>query len=600
VSTLTAKNSVTGDQVTEYVYGATLADSDVASSLLKRKEIYPGSVSGSDVVLFAYNRQGQVTQQDDQGGTVRAFDFDKLGRQTQDRVTALGTGVDGAVRRIATGYEVRGMRSAITSLDNAAVGSGTVVNEATFEYNDFAQLATEYQSHSGSVNTSTTPKVQYGFANGSANTIRPTTLTYPDGRLLTYDYGTAGAMDDALSRVASLVDDDPSATQLVDYSYLGLASFVEADDTEPQIRYTLIGTAGGNDPDTGDIYHGLDRFGRVTDSLWRNDGSSTDADRIQYGYDRNGSRTWRENPVASAAGKHFDELYGHDALQRLQTMDRGDLNGAHTSISNLQFAEQWGLDQTGNWRGFRQDDDGSGTWDLDQRRAANTVNEITDITETAGPSWATPVYNAAGNMTTIPQPADPTASFTATYDAWNRLVKVADGSDTVAEYQYDGAKRRVVVKQYVSGSLDETRHVYFTEPSSWQVIEERIDSSSDAHQQFVWGRRYIDDCVLRDRDTTGNGTLDERLYSLQDANWNVTAIIDAAGAVQERFAYSAYGTPLFLRGCRAWGSGMNELPQPGDRIRLVAMPNMWHGAGCLRPPWVCPGGRNLAMRRWGK
>jgi YD repeat-containing protein len=72
------------------------------------------------------------------------------------------------------------------------------------------------------VNTSTTPKVQYGYASGSANTIRPTAITYPDGREITYDYGTAGGMNDALSRVAAIVDDDVSSTHLADYSYLGL------------------------------------------------------------------------------------------------------------------------------------------------------------------------------------------------------------------------------------------------------------------------------------------------------------------------------------------------------------------------------------------
>src|SRR5690606_21234991 len=55
-----------------------------------------------------------------------------------------------------------------------------------------------------------------------------------------------------------------------------------------------------------------------------------------------------------------------------------------------------------------------------------------------------------------------------------------------------------------------------------------------------------DDLVCRDRDTTGNGILDERLYALQDTNWNVVALADPAGTVQERFAFSAYGTPLFL------------------------------------------------------
>jgi hypothetical protein len=49
-----------------------------------------------------------------------------------------------------------------------------------------------------------------------------------------------------------------------------------------------------------------------------------------------------------------------------------------------------------------------------------------------------------------------------------------------------------------------------------------------------------------DRDTNGNGTLDERLYALQDANYNVTAITDAAGAVVQRFGYEAYGRAKVL------------------------------------------------------
>jgi RHS repeat-associated protein len=178
-----------------------------------------------------------------------------------------------------------------------------------------------------------------------------------------------------------------------------------------------------------------------------------------------------------------------------------------------------------------------------------TGSEISNIAETAGPSWVTPAYSRAGNMTTMPQPADPTQSYAATYDAWNRLVKIADGSDTVAEYQYDGANRRIVQKSYTGGVLDETRHLYYTEPSLWQVLEERAGTSpnsADAERQFVWGMRYIDDLVLRDRDTDDNGSLDERLYALQDANWNVAAILDDATEIQERYAYTLYGTRLTL------------------------------------------------------
>ena len=43
VLTLTAKNSITGDQVTQYVYGSTLVESGVARSDLLRAVIYPDS-----------------------------------------------------------------------------------------------------------------------------------------------------------------------------------------------------------------------------------------------------------------------------------------------------------------------------------------------------------------------------------------------------------------------------------------------------------------------------------------------------------------------------------------------------------------------------
>jgi len=49
-------------------------------------------------------------------------------------------GVDCAVRRLAMTYDVRGLREDLTSYDNAAVGSGTIVNDVQFAYNDFSQL----------------------------------------------------------------------------------------------------------------------------------------------------------------------------------------------------------------------------------------------------------------------------------------------------------------------------------------------------------------------------------------------------------------------------------------------------------------------------
>ncbi|MDZ7617291.1 MAG: RHS repeat-associated core domain-containing protein, partial [Patescibacteria group bacterium] len=250
-------------------------------------------------------------------------------------------------------------------------------------------------------------------------------------------------------------------------------------------------------------------------------------------------------PIAAAWGKHLDELYGYDRLHRLVDFDRGKLIRDDDLIDPMVRKAQWTLDATGNWSRFRRFDQSDSTAALDQTRTHNGVNEVTDIGETVGRVWISPTHDRAGNMLVIPRPSDARESYTATFDAWHRLVKLeqsdgAGGLETVAEYQYDGRNFRIVKRTYTGGVLSETRHFYYS--SQWQVLEERVDDSPAADSQYVWGPRYIDDLVLRDRDTTGDGLLDERFYALQDANWNVIAISNPDCQIQERYAYDAYGS----------------------------------------------------------
>jgi len=292
---------------------------------------------------------------------------------------------------------------------------------------------------------------------------------------------------------------------------------------QPDVRYDLAHGAG-SDPYDGPV----DRFGRVTDLLWYDYGASADLLRFKHGYDRASNRLYREEADTS----DLDQLYSYDDVNRLVQSEEGTLSLGKDSISSLNFKQQWSLDATGNWSAFKEDDDGDSTWDLEQTRTSNAVNEITDVSETTGPGWITPAYNRAGNMTTIPRPADPTQSYAATYDAWNRLVKLEEGQNTVAEYAFDGAKRLVVRKKYAPGSLSQTRHFYHT--AAWQTIEERLESGgnilSTADRQFTWGLRYIDDLVCR----TVNSVHD---YAYQDANWNVVLSSSALA----RVVYEPYG-----------------------------------------------------------
>ncbi|PQO43818.1 hypothetical protein C5Y93_21770 [Blastopirellula marina] len=542
---LVAVNRDTGDQVTQYLYGVTLASSDLASNDLLAAEIYPDAKSSADRVTYAYNRQGQRASMVDQNGSVHEYDYDLLGRSIADRVPVLAIGVDGAVRRIETTYDVRGLVEKATSYDAAT--SGNVVNQAQNAYNSFEQLMVQYQAHDGAVDTGTTPKVQYGYADGSANTVRPTSMTYPNGTQLEYRYDDPDANN--LSRIRTLHWD---GSDVCSYNYLGLKTFVTTDYLQPQVQLDYALGSGANP------YAGFDRFGRIIDLLWAkygvdssssssNGGQGNSVVHLKYGYDRESNRTHREDLVAQAYGKNFDELYEYDGLHRLKKFHRGRLTVDNQTITSPTLQQGWVLDATGNWQNFTQNDQADANRTLDQQRLANRVNEITQIARTVGQQWATPEYDKNGNMTTIPQLEEPTATYKGTWDAWNRLVKLEEpngdgGWQNLMQYQYDGQAWRIISLKHSGGIAEETKHVYFT--SQWQEIEVRVGTTpidAPASQQFVWGERYIDDLLLRDRDSTSEGFLNERLYVTQDANWNVVAISNTEGSILARIAYSPYG-----------------------------------------------------------
>ena len=283
--------------------------------------------------------------------------------------------------------------------------------------------------------------------------------------------------------------------------------------------------------DGGDQYTGLDRFGRVIDQRWVKVSSGVDLERVKYGYSRASNRVWRDNTVADATSANQDEYYTYDGLYQVQNLDRGQLNTGKTGINGTPtWEEDWNYDGTGNWHGSSSAyvTKVSGTTTLDQNRSHNVVNEITNISTNTGTAWPTPAQDAAGNLTSLPQPLNLGRSYTLTWDAWNRLMTVKDGSTTVGAYRYDGASRRVTKN---------ARHYYYSD--QWQILEERLNNSTTSDRQFVWGARSIDDLIVRD-DTL------RRLYALSDAMGSITAVVNTSGTVQERYGYNGFGTPRYM------------------------------------------------------
>ena len=122
-------------------------------------------------------------------------------------------------------------------------------------------------------------------------------------------------------------------------------------------------------------------------------------------------------------------------------------------------------------------------------------------------------------------------------------MAVNSGDTTVATYSYDGTGRRITETH---GST--TTALYFS--TAGQVLEEQVGGVTQARN--VWSPVYVNAMVLRDQSSEGDGTLDQRLYVVQDPNWNVTALIDTSGNVVERYVYDPYGAVTVLTG--SWGS----------------------------------------------
>jgi len=544
---LTLVNSVTGDQVTRWIYGTTLAESGVADNSLLRAKIYPesndeynplGDGPGGvyERIEYEYNRQGDVTQMKDPNGTVHEYDFDEMGRQTQDRVTTFGNGIDDAVKRIATEYDNRGLPEKITSYDNATVGSGSIVNQVVNTYDDFGHLQEDSQSHSGAV-TGATPKVSYGHENGaSKNTVRRKSITYPDGRTVDIGYGSANSADDLMSRIASLKING-EGTNLADYSYFGLTAIAKVHYPEPAVNLSYIKTASAPVGDAGDQYAGYDRFGRTADMRWVMSSGGAVRDRFQYRYDSASQRTWNSN-LAASAGDGQDDFYNYDGLYQVTKAARGELNINQTAIGAIPTKEEtFSYDPTGNWTQYIGKSDG--TTDLDQTRKNNKDNQLTQFNGSSD----NVEYDKAGNATKMlpDKDGDWSEYYDLKWDGWNRLVEVKDsGAATVATYTYDGTTRRIT--KTVSGVVT---HFYYND--QWKAIEERVDSSTDADRQYAWGIQFRNDLILRDRDTTGDGTLDERLYATHDALGNCTAILNTSGAVQERYGFTAFGVRRIMQ-----------------------------------------------------
>ena len=234
----------------------------------------------------------------------------------------------------------------------------------------------------------------------------------------------------------------------------------------------------------------------------------------------------------------MDEFYEYDTLNRLTGFAPGDLNSARDGISGTAAREQaWTLDTVGNWSNEATKESGTYLRPYEDR-THNAANEVTARTFAGNTRIIS--YDDAGNLLTL-QANSGTNGWRYTYDHRNRLVKLEDTSNIEATppnwnlkatYVYDGLNRRVK-KDLDSGT--DILYIY----DGWQCIEERNAASpSTVLRQYVYGSQYIDEVVCKIEDPGGTPA---KLFYLHDCNYNVVALTNTSGVVQERYNYEPYG-----------------------------------------------------------
>jgi RHS repeat-associated protein len=197
-------------------------------------------------------------------------------------------------------------------------------------------------------------------------------------------------------------------------------------------------------------------------------------------------------------------------------------------------------------------------------RAATGTTEITDpaatlytpnaLNQYTAVGSLNPAYDADGNATAYPLPANPGANSTLVWDAENRLTSTTVNGTTTS-YQYDAQSRRIAIWRaglQPASSPPSTTFIY----DSWNPIAEYGGAglqATDLSKTYTWGIDLSGSMqgaggvggLLAVTDATGS------YYPTYDGNGNVSEYLDETGAIAAHYEYDPFGTTTTATGPKA-------------------------------------------------
>lgn len=577
-------------QITTYDYGSPhervnpdIQDINPTNDVL-RSITYPDG----DEEQFFYDNYGTLNYHIDRHDNEFQVTFDDSHRPMAVDVVVAGPNYGSDLSKsIDILYTDRGRYNSVTELDN-----GVELSTVSFEYDNWGALKRftqiddwlDNEADIGVVKPRAVDYVWETSATSGPSGIRLDTFIYEgDPDVLATDQNTdninlefnyTGGTNSGLSRVTSMALD---GVTVADYDYIGLDRVSRIDYPENDIYSDLQSTTN--------TYDTLDRFNRVTKSRWSKELTGNDINfySTEVHWDAGSNVTGITDLIHT---DHWNFNLVNDDLDRLTQAKRG--GGTGTIITNLREQEDWTLGKVGTWESHDLDLNGGtvnysdpGDFQRDHTFDGTTpdlgINQLELIEEdtdnvTGYENSYDRVYDSHSNVTSAP---DRNQEFV--WDYLNRLIEIKADDDgtmrTVAEFRYNALGWRIAERLDSNGDgfLDKPpangvggpdtvwrRLIY---DARWRIVEvyevelQANQNSEDLVERFVHHGAglngagtgsYIDAVVLRDRDTSGDATLDERHYYCQNWRADVVAIIDDGGSQVEQMRYSPYGTPYSI------------------------------------------------------
>jgi RHS repeat-associated protein len=245
---------------------------------------------------------------------------------------------------------------------------------------------------------------------------------------------------------------------------------------------------------------------------------------FDYGVNAIGQRT-----ALAASGSAFasarSTAWAYDSL--------GQLTASDSSVNGFDRAYQY--DMIGNRKKWAD----SLTLPTSDTYTANALNQYTAVNSQS--SALNPSYDAAGNATAYPLPAQPSSNATLTWDAENRLTSsTANGVTT--NYQYDGSGRRIA-----KTTGPDTRLFVYDRWNRLAEYDQSGTSASTLSRSYLWG---LDQSGTHQGAGGVGGLLALTLntqpsalnfYPTYDGNGNVSEYLATNGSVAAHFEYDPFG-----------------------------------------------------------